>query len=163
MARSPIQQRLNNNNDDIPLFCGNATINTIKPARHVKRIEQGISTVAWTQALAFFYFRNSVRNNADNWLRNFLPYYPNAELTRAKSKPLLCKCFGVSCLKNTFITKMSKLTLIKYKNNLDKYYKAINDIITAEKECYLTATIEYLEDLNFTADIKKKANLNVPS
>ena len=153
-ATNHIQQRLNDDIADIPLFHGDKNINTIKPATYVDRIEQGIASLAWMQAQYFTYFHNSVRGRADNWFKNYLFDFPNAELTRAKFKPLLCQHFDASCLQNTFIPQISKISLAEHKDDLEAYYRAINDIISAEKECYITAMLEFPDDLGLTADQK---------
>ena len=72
MAAERIQQRINDNIADIPVFYGQPEKDTITLKYYVSRIDQGVSALAWTQANAFVAFKNYVKGPAADWLDGFL-------------------------------------------------------------------------------------------
>ena len=86
-----IQHRLDDDVVDIPLFHGNDTLDTVKPSTFMDRIQQGINTLAWTLVQAFSYFRNALRNDADDWLHTIMYSHPEYALNWMIYKPLFCQ------------------------------------------------------------------------
>ena len=150
MTAECIQQSLNEDIADIPLFYGIPDIDTIKPATFMDHIEQGITSLAWTPAQAFTYFRNALQGKADNWLRNTLYSYPDLALTWTVYKPLFCKKFDIVSVKNMFINKVAKLTLTSCKNNLDEYFRQVNNTIHSQMERFIAPTVDYPANPDFT-------------
>ena len=55
-----IQQQINDNIADLPLFYGRPEKDTVTLKYFVSRIDQGVSTLGWTQANAYTYFMNAI-------------------------------------------------------------------------------------------------------
>ena len=106
------------------------------------RIEQGITALDWTQALAFLYFPNALRSNADDWMKCVLFGYPEIDQTWTTFKPLFCKKFDVVSIANMF-NRIAKLTLASCKNNLDNYYCMVCQAIQGEKDQFLCPVVKY--------------------
>ena len=61
-----IQQRINDNISDLPIYYCKADKDTITLKYFISRVDQGVSTLQWTQARAFNYLKNhSKALNAD--------------------------------------------------------------------------------------------------
>ena len=58
-------------------------------------------------------------------------------------KPLFSKKFEVFTIRNTFINKVSKLTLASCKDDLDEYFCQINDKLEAQQDRFMLPTITY--------------------
>ena len=67
-AQNRIQQRINDNIADVPIFYGQPTKDTVTLKFFVSRIDQGVSALNWTQANAYTYFKNALKANAACWL-----------------------------------------------------------------------------------------------
>ena len=72
MAADIIQQRINDNIADVPVFYGQPEKDTITLKYYVWRIYQGVTALKWTQANTFVAFKNSVKGPAGDWLNSFL-------------------------------------------------------------------------------------------
>ena len=68
MADDRIQQRINDNIADIPIFYGQPDKDTITLKYYVSRIDQGVSALNWTQGNAYVAFKNYLKGAAANWL-----------------------------------------------------------------------------------------------
>ena len=67
-ADNHIKQRINDNHTDIPLFFGEKALSTVTGAAYIDRIKQGTTSLTWTPADAFSYFKNSIWGRANDWL-----------------------------------------------------------------------------------------------
>ena len=136
-----IQQRLNDDIADIPLFHGNKNIDTIKPATYVERIKQGISSLAWMQAQAFTYFKNSIKSSTANWLDTWLSFNRNAAQDKAfgdKSDPMV------------FANTMFNIKLSNYISDFYNFSVAITKMMGLHTGKFLASQLVLLDGHSFT-------------
>jgi hypothetical protein len=137
-----IQQRLDDDVADMPLFHGNNK-DTIKASTFIDRIQQGIDSLNWTPAQAFSYFRNALRSDADDWLHTQMHMFPDVAETWTVYKPFFCEKYGVATIQHTFFHKVHTLSLASCDNKLDKYYRHISDTMNGAKEAFLRPVITF--------------------
>ena len=63
-----IQQRINYNIAHLPMFYGRPEKDMVTLEYFVAHIEQGVTTLGWTQADAYTYFTNLIKSTAANWV-----------------------------------------------------------------------------------------------
>ena len=142
MANNHIQQHIDENIADISLFYSDAKLKTVKAITYVDQIKQGITSLAWTTAHTFTYFRNSVRGDADDWLKSYLCDYPDSALTWTKFKPLFCERFNLTCITHMFISRISNISLSDFDSNIETYYRGVQNILAAEMPKYEAESID---------------------
>ena len=79
--KNRIQQHIDENIADIPLFFGDPKLDTVKASTYIDRIDQGITLLDWTTEDAFSYFLNSVSGNAEEWLKSYLFNFKDTAVT----------------------------------------------------------------------------------
>ena len=89
-----IQQRFNDNIADLPTFYGRPEKDTVTLKYFVSRIEQGVTTLGWTQANAYTYFTNSIKSTAANWVDHHVYCHPDEAHEWNIIKPFFRKAFG---------------------------------------------------------------------
>ena len=57
-AQNPIQQHINDNIADLPIFYGQPAKDTVTLKFFVSRIDQGVTALNWMQTDAYNYFKN---------------------------------------------------------------------------------------------------------
>jgi len=67
-AQLAANRRLNETISDLPKFYGTAK-DTVSAENLIDRIDASIATLAWTQPMAFNYFKMALHSNAETWLK----------------------------------------------------------------------------------------------
>ena len=67
-AQQAVNRRLNETISDLPKFYGMAK-DTVSAENLIDRIDAAIATLAWTQVMAFNYFRMALHSDAKTWLK----------------------------------------------------------------------------------------------
>ena len=120
-----IQQIINDNIADLPTFYSIAETGNNSLKYYISRVDQGVSSLGWTQVQAFTYFRNSIKSSAANWLDTWLLFNRNAALKWANVQPHFFKAFGDKSHPMVFANPMFNIKLSNYNSNLFDYSGAI--------------------------------------
>ena len=67
-AQAAANRRLNETISDLPKFYGTAK-DTVSAENLADRIDSSIATLAWTQEMAYNYFKMALHSDAENWLK----------------------------------------------------------------------------------------------
>jgi hypothetical protein len=67
-AQAAANRRLNETISDLPKFYGTAK-DTVSAKNLADRIDSSIATLAWTQPMAYNYFKMALHSDAENWLK----------------------------------------------------------------------------------------------
>ena len=67
-AQAAANRRLNETISDLPKFYGTAK-DTVSAENLADRIDSSIATLAWTQPMAYNYFKMALHSDAENWLK----------------------------------------------------------------------------------------------
>jgi len=67
-AQAAANRRLNETISDLPKFYGTAK-DTVSAENLIDRIDASIATLAWTQVMAYNYFKMALHSDAENWLK----------------------------------------------------------------------------------------------
>ena len=79
-AQNLIQQCINDNIADVPIFYGQPAKDTITLNFFVSRIDQGVTALNWTQVDAYNYFKNALKSTAACWLDSWVTFNRNEVL-----------------------------------------------------------------------------------
>ena len=140
MAEERIQQRINDNIADIPIFYGQPDKDTITLAYYVSRIDPGVSALTWTQANAYVAFQNSLKGAAADWLNYFSTLNRQIAKEWNTIKPHFRKAFGDKTDPMVFANSMFN---IKLTGNVYTYAATITDIMNLHIEKYLASAIAF--------------------
>lgn len=132
-----IQNRIDDNVADVPSFHGNYK-DTITLKAYLSRIDQGITTLGWTQQTAFTYFSNSVKSVAAAWLECYLTDNPDTPRTWQEVKPDFRKAFGDVTDPVVFAQELCNIKPEHHGNCLFTYYAAITRAVNLHQEEFLT-------------------------
>ena len=116
-------------------------------------------TLTWTPAQAFSYFRNALRNDADDWLHCIMDGHPEFAHTWTIFRPLFSQKYDVQAIPHTFIHKIVNLTLASCDNKLDKYYQKVGETINSAKESFIHPDVEFPDGNDTFAAAHKPAQL----
>ena len=67
-AQNRIQQCINDNITDLPIFYSQPEKYTVSLKFFVSRNDQGVAALNWTQVDTFNYFKNALKSTAAYWL-----------------------------------------------------------------------------------------------
>ena len=135
-----IQQRINDNIADLPTFYGRPEKDTVTLKYFVARIDQGVTTLGWTQAEAYTYFTNSIKATAANWVDHHVYCHPDDIHEWNVIKPFFRKAFGDKTDPMVFASTMFGLKLTNFDNNLYDYSSAVSKCQTLHNEKWVDQT-----------------------
>ena len=151
MADDRIQQRINDNIADIPIFYGQPDKDTITLKYYISRIDQGVTALNWTQENAYVAFKNSLKGPAANWLGYFSSISRDTALTWEAYKPHFRKAFGDKTNPMVFANTMFNIKLANGSSNIYNYVAQITDVMTLHIEKYLASVIAFPAGHLYTA------------
>ena len=107
-------------------------------AYFVSRVNQGVSTLGWTQAKAFNYFKNSVKSTTANWLDSHTTFLHDEALEWEIVKPHFREAFGDTSDPMVIANTMFGIKLSSFNNNLYNYTNTITKVLKLHTETFLT-------------------------
>ena len=151
MADDRIQQRINDNIADIPIFYGQTDKDTITLKYYISRIDQGVTALNWTQENAYVAFKNSLKGPAANWLGYFSHISRETALTWEAYKPHFRKAFGDKTDPMVFANTMFNIKLANGSSNIYNYVAQITDVMALHIEKFLASVITFPAGHVYTA------------
>ena len=136
-----IQQRIDENVADLPFFYGRKEKDTVTLKHYISRVDQGVAALGWTQAQAYVYFTNSIKDKAANWLEYHLE--ENRDIARSWEviKPAFRRAFGDTTDQMVFASDLSSIKIEKYNNDLYDFAAAVTRICKLHNEKYQNAAL----------------------
>ena len=157
-----IQQRINDNIADVPIFYGQPAKDTVTLKFFVSRIDQGVTALNWTQADAYNYFKNALKSTAACWLDSWVTFNRNEVLEWNNVKPYFRKAFGDKIDPMVFASTMFGIKLANFNESLYDYTNAITKVLTLHTEKFLTTHPPLIANHGLTAaqQLQRTADLN---
>jgi hypothetical protein len=140
-----LQQLQDKDTSTIPLFYGNDK-DTVTLQCFINRIDTGVSTLAWTQRIAFTYFQNATRSTAAAWLESFLMDNGDVPQQWQDIKPHFRKAFGDSTDPIVFAQEVFHIRPHQFNNSLFDYYNAISRAVKLHEEEFTPPPLPPLPD-----------------
>ena len=113
-----IQQWINDNIADLPIFYGQPAKDTVTLKFFVSRIDQGITALNWTQSDAYTYFKNALKSTAACWLDSWSTFNRDKLLEWEVVKPDFRKVFGNKIDPMVFASTMFNTKLANFNESL---------------------------------------------
>ena len=133
-AQNRIQQRINDNIVDLPIFYGRPEKDTVMLKFFVSRFDQGITALNWSQVDTFNYFKNALKLTAANWLDSWSTFNRGEVLEWAVVKLFFRKAFGDKINPMVFTSTMFDIKLANFNESLYDYTNAITKVLTLHTE-----------------------------
>ena len=157
-----IQQRINDNIADVPIFYGQPAKDTVTLKFFVSRIDQGVTALHWTQADAYNYFKNALKSMAACWLDSWVTFNRNEVLEWNNVKPHFRKAFGDKIDPMVFASTMFGIKLVNFNESLYDYTNAITKVLNLHTEKFLTThpPLVNAHGLNAAQLLQRTADIN---
>ena len=133
-ARQAANRRLNDTISDLPKFYGTSK-DTITAENLIDRIDSSINSLAWTQQMAFDFFRMTLHATAEDWIKMVRETNADYQTTWEYIKPLFKKDFG----KKMDVAKVSNVLdnlkmdpsepVMKYATRMNNSFSQLRDLV----------------------------------
>ena len=115
------------------------------------RIEQGVTTLGWTQADAYTYFTNSVKSSAASWVDHHTYCNPDEIHEWNTIKPSFREAFGDKTDPMVFANTMFGIKLANFDNDLYDYSSAVSKKMTLHNEKWVDKPVPLPAGHGFSA------------
>ena len=133
-ARQAANRRLNDTISDLPKFYGTSK-DTITAENLIDRSDSSINSLAWTQQMAFDFFRMTLHATAEDWIKMVRETNADYQTTWEYIKPLFKKDFG----KKMDVAKVSNVLdnlkmdpsepVMKYATRMNNSFSQLRDLV----------------------------------
>ena len=147
-----IQDKINTDIANIPIFYGDKAKDTITLTYYISRLDQGVSALEWTDAQAYTYFANSTKGTAANWIIGHLVENDGIAKHWSIFKPAFRLAFGDITDHTIFASDMGRLNINQFNGNLIDYHAAIATSMTLHLEQFADHQLTLPAGHGFTAE-----------